>query len=65
MRKAQCLSLVEKTPTTSLAYEDLFEGKTGEDVKGKPTAEKDKPRGEDGKSTRVELHQWMVKNILI
>ena len=38
-----------KPPTTSLAYEDLFEGETGEDVKReKPTAEKDKPRGEDG-----------------
>ena len=42
-----------KPPTTSLAYEDLFEGKTGEDVKReKPTAEKDKPRGEDGKSNQ-------------
>ena len=42
-----------KPPTTSLAYEDLFEGETGEDVKReKPTAEKDKPRGEDGKSNQ-------------
>ena len=42
-----------KPPTTSLAYEDLFEGKTGEDVeREKPTAEKDKARGEDGKSNQ-------------
>ena len=42
-----------KPPTTSLAYEDLAEGKTGEDVKRKkPTAEKDKPRGKDGNSNQ-------------
>ena len=42
-----------KPPTTSLAYEDLAEGKTGEDVKGKkPTEEKDKPRGKDGNSNQ-------------
>ena len=31
-----------KPPTTSLAYEDLAEGKTGEDVKGKKPTEDDK-----------------------
>ena len=42
-----------KPPTTSLDYDDLFEGKTGEDVKGKkPTEEKDKPRGKDGNSNQ-------------
>ena len=42
-----------KPPTTSLDYGDLFEGKTGEDVKGKkPTEEKDKPRGKDGNSNQ-------------
>jgi hypothetical protein len=42
-----------KPPTTSLDYDDLFEGKTGEDAKvKKPTEEKDKPRGKDGNSNQ-------------
>jgi len=42
-----------KPPTTSLDYDDLFEGKTGEDVKPKGAIdEKDKPRGKDGNSNQ-------------
>ena len=33
-----------KPPTTSLAYEDLAEGKTGEDVKGKISRATPRPK---------------------
>lgn len=66
-----------KPPTTSLAYEDLAEGKTGEDAKvKKPTEEKDKSRGNqsrvspmDGKNhsnldvTTVEVEKQVMNKI--